>query len=128
MRLSVRLVGLIGLVVLACKTGVIPDSDSIALETIAQEKLGEEVTSTVNQTEEYILFVQKINPTSLQPVRFIVLEIKTQQVVLQKEFKPGYVKWSGDYQIEWLDQPGMIKPEETLSSYVQFAIVRTQLN
>lgn len=126
MRFSILLFCLIGLVVLACKTGVLPESANTSLDAIAREKLGDELTSTVNKTDEYILFVQKINPSSLQPVRFIVMEVKTQQVVLQKDFKPGYVKWSGEYQVEWLDQPGIIQSDEPLSKYVQFATVRTQ--
>lgn len=95
---------------------------------IAREQLGANLTSSLNQSQEYILFVQKADPSSLQPIRFMVMEVKTQQVVLQKDFKPGYVKWSGEYQVEWLDQPGIIQSDEPLSKYVQFATVRTQLH
>ncbi len=122
MRLSSLLL-LTGLLIFACKSATVSQSQT---EKIAQEKLGTDLVVESNSSGDYILYMQANSQTQVQALRFIVIEVKSEKVVVEKSYLPGYVKWASEYSIEWLDRPGMIKPEEQLSDYVKRLDVRSQ--
>lgn len=122
MRLSSLLL-LTGLLIFACKSATVSQSRT---EKIALEKLGTDLVVEPNSSGDYILYKQANSPTQVQALRFLVIEVKSGKVVVEKSYLPGYVTWASDYDIEWLDRPGMIKPEEQLSDYVRRLDVRSQ--
>lgn len=113
-------------IALACKPAAVVDSVS-RLDQLASEKLGKDVTSEKNATGAYILYVQKNVPTApAQALLFVVFEVASQKIVLEQRFIPGFVRWAGDYQLELLDQPGMIRQQEDLKDYVKLITIPTQ--
>lgn len=120
MRLSSLLL-LTGLLIVSCRPASVSQSQH---EKIATEKLGADFVVEPNSSGDYVLYKQANSLNQVQAVRFLVIEVKSGKVVVEKSYLPGYVKWASEYNIEWLDRPGMIKPEEQLSDYVQRLDVR----
>lgn len=113
-------------IAVACKPTAVVDSTD-RLDQLAIEKLGKDFTSEKNATGAYILYVQKNVPTvPAQALAFVVFEVASQKIVLEQRFIPGYVRWAGDYQLELLDQPGMIRQQEELKDYIRLISVRAQ--
>lgn len=113
-------------IAVACKPTAVVDSND-RLDQLAVEKLGNDFISEKNATGEYILYVQKNVPTvPAQALVFVVFEVASQKIVLEQRFIPGYVRWAGDYQLELLDQPGMIRQQEELKDYIRLISVRAQ--
>lgn len=111
---------------LACKPTAVVDTND-RLDQLAFEKLGKDFTSDKNATGEYILYVQKhVTTVPAHALAFVVFEVASQKIVLEQRFLPGFVRWAGDYQLELLDQPGMIRQQEELKDYVTLITVRTQ--
>jgi hypothetical protein len=87
---------------------------------IATQKLGTQLDSFPNSSGQFILYVQKEDPQ--YPTRMlsaVVIEVKTQKIVAEESFIPGYIKWVGESSLELLNAPGMIKAGEDLSSYTR---------
>lgn len=115
---------LIGLLILACKPVSVSQSQA---EKIVQEKLGADLIVELNSIGDYALYKQRdTQQQNIQILKFLVIEVKSGKIVLEKSYSPGYVSWASVYTIEWLDKPGMIKPEEQLSDYVKQLDVRKQ--
>ncbi len=106
------------LLALSCKTVV---QNQLTIEDInktASEKLGAGLESVVSPDERYILFVQPTGNSQMkQAIRFVVIQVGTGEIVLEKSFLPGYVKWIGSSTIELLDLPGIIQEHEDLNKY-----------
>lgn len=85
---------------------------------IATQKLGAQLDSFPNSSGQFILYVQQENiqhPTRM--LSAVVIEVKTQRIVAEESFIPGYVKWVDESTLELLNAPGMVKAGEDLSSY-----------
>lgn len=84
------------------------------------EKLGLEFESYPSPSGSYLLFVEKLSPSAANPItKFIVIESVSQKIMIEKSFRPGYVKWIGDSVIELLDVPAILKQNEDSSYYVK---------
>lgn len=96
---------------------------------LAIAKLGTDFESFPNLTEEYILFVQKVNSSHPSHViKFLVIETTANNIILEQNFVPGYVKWADEFSIEVLSIPGNIKRTENLSDYAKIINVRFHNN
>jgi len=85
---------------------------------IATRKLGIKIDSFPNSSGQFILYVQKED--TQHPTRMlsaVVIEVKTEKIVVEESFIPGYIKWIDASTLEMLNAPGMIKAGEDLSSY-----------
>lgn len=115
---SVVLVLLSILLLWACKTTHSKGQNPDSVNKIAGDKLGTDIESFPNSTEEYILYVQKTNSSSPTNIlKFIVLEVGTGKVATEQSFAPGYVKWITETSIEVFSVPGTIRKNEDLSDY-----------
>jgi len=87
---------------------------------IATQKLGAQLDSFPNSSGQFILYVQKED--TQHPTRMlsaVVIEVKTEKIVAEESFIPGYIKWIDTSTLEMLNAPGMIKAGEDLSSYTR---------
>jgi len=118
---SSLLATLVGLALLtSCRLSQKSVEKENAINQIVAAKLGAGFESHQSPSNAYFLFIEKINPTAANPqIKFIVIESVSQKIILEKSFKPGYVKWIGDSVIELLDTPTLVKQNEDLSSYVK---------
>lgn len=87
---------------------------------IATQKLGTKLDSFPNSSGQFILYVQKEDtqhPTRM--ISAVVIEVKTEKIVAEESFIPGYIKWIDASTLELLNAPGMIKADEDLSNYTR---------
>lgn len=87
---------------------------------IATQKLGTKLDSFPNSSGQFVLYVQKED--TQHPTRMlsaIVIEVKTEKIVAEESFIPGYIKWIDASTLELLNAPGMIKAGEDLASYTR---------
>jgi len=102
----------------SCKTTVQNQQQSVDAKAIAISKLGNSIESSTSPDGHYALFVQQPNDSPMkQALKFLVIQITTNKVVLEKTFMPGYVKWIGDSSLELLDMPGIVRGDEDLKDY-----------
>lgn len=77
-------------------------------------------TAIPNESGDYILYIQKtdseLSQTSLS---FVVINKMTNQKILEKTIRPGYVKWISRYTLEFLDMPGMLTLNEDISMHIR---------
>lgn len=101
-----------------CKTTVQNQPQSGDAKAIAISKLGSSIESFKSPDGHYELFVQQPNDSPMkQALKFLVIQINNNKVVMEKSFMPGYVKWMGDSTLEVLDMPGIIRADEDLTDY-----------
>ena len=87
---------------------------------IAAQKLGTKLDSFPNSSGQFILYVQKED--TQHPTRMlsaVVIEVKSEKIVAEESFIPGYIKWIDASTLEMLNAPGMLKAGEDLSSYTR---------
>jgi|GEM_PF-1316968 hypothetical protein len=90
-----------------------------SIEQIVTQKLGSyELIPSFSGA--YTLFVQKIDPSAANTVtNFLVVESTSKIIILEKSFKPGYIKWIDNSTIEYLDAPGILKQNESITDYIK---------
>jgi hypothetical protein len=116
----------IGLLVWACKTTQSKENIIDEARELAIDKLGNDIESFPNSTEEYNLYVQKTNSSNTSHVlKFLIIETTANNIILEQSFAPGYVKWVAEFSIEILSVPGNIKETENLSDYIKIIDVRS---
>lgn len=106
----------------ACKSTTSIKSNAVA--DIVTDKLGELYDSYPNETGEYVLCVQSNSQGTNNTLRFVVVDVKQEKIVLEKVFRPGYVKWYDDSQIELSDQPGIVRESDDLSKFIKVIQVK----
>ncbi|MBX2916509.1 MAG: hypothetical protein KF856_14665 [Cyclobacteriaceae bacterium] len=79
---------------------------------LAEVVLGKGLLQFPNTNQTHILFVQPASAYPNQPIKFLVIEKTTSKAVLEKSFRPGYVKWRDDQTIEYEDLPSIVKQNE----------------
>ncbi len=102
-----------------CKTKQQVQETNNPLE-IATRKLGVKLDSFPNSSGQFILYVQKED--TQHPTRMlsaVVIEVKSEKIVAEESFIPGYIKWIDASTLEMLNAPGMLKAGEDLSSYTR---------
>jgi len=113
------LLSLIFSVLIGCKAKQQVQQTNTPFE-IATQKLGAKLDSFPNSSGQFILYVQKED--AQHPTRMlsaVVVEVKTEKIVAEESFIPGYIKWIDASTLELLNAPGMIKAGEDLSSYTR---------
>jgi hypothetical protein len=115
---------LVTLLLLNCRSNQSKDNAD-AITRIVREKIGDEYESIPNPTNEYVLYIKKINDNSERHQnRFIVISLSSATLIEDKLYFPGYVKWKSEYEIEYLNMPGMIREDQDLSAYIKILSVR----
>ncbi len=115
-----QLIGFVSAAILmsSCKTTVQNQQHPEDAKTIAQNKLGNSIESFKSPDGRYELFVQQPNDSPMkQALKFLVIQINTNKIVVEKSFMPGYVKWISDSSLEVLDIPGIVRTNEDLVNY-----------
>lgn len=116
----------IGLLVGACKSTQPKENTMDEAWRLASNKLGEEIESYSNATREYTLFIQKrTSPSATNSVRFLIIHLDNNEVVVEQSFTPGYVKWISNSSIEVLSVPGVIKENKNLTDYIKIIEIKT---
>ena len=87
---------------------------------IASKKLGYELDSFPNSSGKLILFIQIADPKyPTRVIKAIVLELSSNNILMEESFVPGFIKWEGEYSLELLSLPGTIKSVEDISTYIR---------
>ncbi len=110
----------IAILMVSCKPTIPNQANINAVEQLLIQKLGS-YEMYQNASGTYSLFVQKIEveETANPVTRFLVVDLASKKIMVEKSFKPGYVKWIDDSTLELLDAPGILKQNETLSDYIK---------
>ncbi len=92
-------------------------TETTNIDSIIQHSIQHVDHITYNNSRTYLLAVEAADQNEL--IKFVVIEIETQKIILEKKIRPGYVKWFNDNQLELLDIPGMIEKNKTTADYIQ---------
>lgn len=89
-------------------------------EEVAISKLGERISYVLNETESYVLCINEVEGTNLKPrnlITYLVVDVKTSDIVYESKLSGGSVKWFDDIHIEERIISGILKdsdlPNET---------------
>ena len=109
----------------SCKSANTQGQEWNQAKKTAIAKLGNEIDLFPNSAGTYVLYIQKpYNPNPLNVLMFIIVQTSDNEVVYEKTFVPGYVKWITDSTIEILSVPGSIKENEGLSDFKRIIDIR----
>ncbi len=90
------------------------------------ELLGKNIDSIPNSSGHLILYVQKHDLITRQPVlNAVVLQRSSSKVVATFRFTPGHIKWVAEDEVEVYDAPGTIRKDEDLSKYIKTTKIKT---
>lgn len=69
-----------------------------------------------NQSKDIALCYEKeTNTAGLK--KFEVIRVKDNLIIEEGSFRPGYIKWINNYEIELLDLPGALKENQDLNQF-----------
>lgn len=107
------------ILIFSCKPTSSNQTNTDSVEQLVTQKLGNyELFQSSSGT--YTLYIQKVDPSAANPVtKFLVVESTSKMIVLEKSFRPGYVKWIDDSTLEYLDAPAILKQNETITYYIK---------
>jgi hypothetical protein len=76
-----------------------------------------------NATKEYFLHIKNEEDGRLS--FYVTLKGSTEKLV-QRNILPGYVKWSGMYEIEYFDAPGIVPVEYDMTVDTQRIFIKSR--
>jgi hypothetical protein len=82
-----------------------------------------EIDTENNSDNSFRLYKQKTTNTSGH-VKYLIIDIKNNQIVKQGAYAPGYIKWISVDELELLSMPEVIKKEQTPADFKQILSVR----
>jgi len=115
---------MLALLLSGCKTS---KSDTSTIERAAQHYISNIGTTTYNSDKTYLLVVEERSAEN-ELIKFVVLTVSSQKIVLEKQFRPGHVKWFDNTTIELLDIPGMIEENKNSQDYIRYIPIISQPN
>ena len=78
-----------------------------------------------NTAQDFILCQEKASSTQAGILKYIIIRVSDKKILQEGYFRPGYIKWVHDYEIEIFNAPGVIRDHETLEKYKKTIFVRT---
>ena len=108
-------VGVILLLLVSCKSS---QTDTSSLQDAIHAVIPVVSSTTYNEDRTLILVVAE--PGNNEFSEFAVLNVRSHEVMLQKKFRPGHVKWAEANLIELLDAPGIIETDKRIEDYIQY--------
>ncbi len=103
----------------ACKTSKKDTVSTVSIETVIQTSIANVGIQTNNAAKTYLLVVEEATAGN-EFLKFIVLNVSDQKIVLEKKFRPGHVTWFDNTTIELLDMPGMIEATKKSEDYIRY--------
>lgn len=95
---------------------------------LAVEKLGDNVTYTMNEDESFVLCVSEIKGTTQQPrnmLSYMVINMKDNSTVLEDKIDGGSVNWVNDTELEVFRTPGIMRNDQTRDDYTTVYNIKT---
>ncbi|MCS6974225.1 MAG: hypothetical protein N2044_05055 [Cyclobacteriaceae bacterium] len=77
-----------------------------------------------NDARSFVLIKEKNSTNASGQIHWIILKCSNKKMILQGSFRPGYIKWLNNDEIEIFDAPGMIRSDENLDLYRKIISVR----
>lgn len=113
---------ILGLFLISCGTKVSKSTDdnSSNYEKVAVEKLGANLTYSMNDSKTFVLCMNDVKGTAQQPrntISFVVIKLSDNSVVLEQKFDGGTVGWYSDTEVEVFRTPGMIRKDQTRDDF-----------
>lgn len=90
-------------------------------QKLATEKLGEDLTFTMNKAETYVLCISDVKGDVHQPrnlLSYMVIKVKDNSIALEDKIDGGNVKWSNDFEIEVFRTPGIMRDDQTRDDFI----------
>ena len=87
---------------------------------LATEKLGEDVSFTMNDSKTFVLCINEVKGTVKQPrnmLSYMVIKLNDDTAVLENKVGGATVKWSSDTEIEVYLTPGIMGDDQTSADY-----------
>lgn len=94
-----------------------------------KEALGADTyVSVKNKTEEFLLCYteNKSQINNYGTVKYIVLEVVSNEVIIRGNIKDGYLNWVSEYEIEIIDVPGIAEEGKSIEDYKSVVNVKVQ--
>ena len=95
---------------------------------IASEKLGEDISYTMNKANSYALCKSEIIGTPKQPrnnLSYVVINLKDNSIVLEDKIDGGTVNWLNNSEIEVYIIPGIMRNDQTKDDYTTIYNIET---
>jgi hypothetical protein len=98
-----------------------------AIKEVAESKLGSPCEFIYNESKSYILSYSSQSNDLVEKTKFLVIRVSDAEIIQSGDFRPGYIKWVSENTIEYLDAPGIIRPDETLDQYTKKIVLDQSL-
>ena len=100
---------LVSIVLLSCGASANKRSDQDSIPSaLAKARLGSHYASAFNSSKKYILFQRQGGPDHLRRrIKYLVVRLDDNSVVLEGSFQDGFVKWHDDQSVEVLNRPAV---------------------
>ena len=92
------------------------------LQEFISKKLGKS-TLEYNTSKEFVLCYENEGNAS-EVYKYLIIRIRDQLIVEEGTFRPGYIKWINDDEIEIRSIPGTFKSDDDLKKYTRIISVR----
>lgn len=113
-------VGLTCICIWQCKSA---KKDTSTLESIIEQSIPIVGETFYNKNNTYLLIIEANTDTEFR--KFAVIDLTLKEIVLEKKFRPGHVKWFDNSTIELLDSPGIIAENKKAEDYIQYISIHS---
>jgi hypothetical protein len=97
----------------SCRSG---SSNMPTLESIAQNRL-HHYDWLMNSAQTHAVAVAKAPAGASGLTDYLIFDVKQGKLLAEGSFRPGYIRWLNNDEIEIFDAPGMVRPDEDLARF-----------
>lgn len=94
-----------------------------SLQKLVSGKL-ENATLEYNTSKDHVLCFEDAVNSASGVIKFMIVRVNDQSVIEEGNFRPGYIKWINDNEIEIRSLPGFLKDDNNLDQYTRVISVR----
>ncbi len=97
----------------ACRSGTAPQKQ---IEQYAQSRF-KAYQLLYNPSKTHVLAVENQPAGPAGMLHYLIFDTTNANLLAEGSFRPGYIKWLNDAEIEILDVPGMIRQDEDMNLF-----------
>lgn len=94
------------------------------IEEIARQQFAD-YELLFNESRSFVVVIEKNSTNAFARLNYLIFKCADGSQISKGSFRPGYLKWLNDDEIEIFDAPGMIREDENLDLYKKIISVRT---
>jgi hypothetical protein len=96
-------------------------SSSLKVEEVISDKIVNAIIE-YNQSKTFALGVES-SAENKQTIKYIIIREEDCEIIYEGMFRPGYIKWLNDTEIELFDSPEIINDNDDLTKYRKIIFV-----